>query len=319
VTGYFVRRLLWIIPVLWAVATITFFLMHAVPGGPFTEDRSLPPEAIAARERAYNLDEPLWKQYGLYLGNILQGDLGVTVSQGNKDVTDLIQETFFVTAQLGVLALMLAVVVGMVLGTLSALNHNGPLDYIGVGFATIGASVPHFILGTFLVVMFAINIKIFGTIGWGGPEDVSDIFNFSAYKWKNMVLPVVSLAALPASFIARVTRASLLEVLNQDYIRTARAKGLSESRVVLRHTIKNAMIPVLTVAGPIAADLVTGSFIVETMFNIRGIGRETIFAVGRRDYAVIMGTTILYTSVITMANVVVDFFYAVVDPRIRYS
>lgn len=316
--AYVLRRLLWVIPVLWAVATITFFIMHAVPGGPFTQDRSLPPATQQALEARYNLDEPLWRQYGLYLWNSAQGDLGLSV-QGNLDVADIIQDKFFVTAQLGILALIVAVIVGMTLGTLSALNHNGPLDYLGVAFATFGASVPHFILGSFLVVLFAINIRIFGTIGWGGPQDFGDLFNPSAYDWKRIVLPVVSLAALPASFLARVTRASLLEVLNQDYIRTARAKGLGETSVVTRHTIKNAMIPVLTVAGPIAADLVTGSFIIETMFNINGIGRETIAAVGRRDYALIMGTTLLYTFIITITNVVVDLAYAFVDPRVRLS
>jgi oligopeptide transport system permease protein len=310
--------LLWVLPVLWAVATITFFLMHAVPGGPFTQDKTLPPSTQAALERRFNLDEPLWKQYGLYLWNISHGDLGLSV-KNNLDVSDIIKDKFFITFQLGTLALLVAVVFGMTLGTLSALNHNGPLDYIGVGFATIGASVPHFILGSFLVVFFAVNVPIFKTIGWGGPPDLGDALNPSAYDWKLMVLPVVSLAALPAAFIARVTRASILEVLGQDYIRTARAKGLRERSVVTRHTIKNAMIPVLTVAGPIAADLVTGSFIIESMFSIPGIGRETIAAVLNRDYATIMGTTLLYTFIITLANVVVDFAYAFVDPRIRYQ
>jgi oligopeptide transport system permease protein len=317
-TAYFLRRLLWLIPVLWAVATLTFFIMHAIPGGPFVQDKTLPPSTQAALERRYNLDEPLWKQYGLYLWNILHGDLGLSVAN-NLDVADIIRDKFFITMQLGVLALLLAVVVGMTLGTLSALNHNGPLDYIGVGFATLGASVPHFILGSFLVVIFAVNLNIFKTIGWGGPEDLNEVFKPSSYDWKLMVLPVVSLAALPASFIARVTRASVLEVLGQDYIRTARAKGLRETRVVMRHTVKNALIPVLTVAGPIAADLVTGSFIIEQMFVINGVGHETIAAVLRRDYAVIMGTTLLYTFIITMANMFVDLAYAFVDPRIRYS
>ena len=316
-TGYFVRRLLWVLPVLWAVATITFFLMHAVPGGPFTQDRDLPVATQEALDRRYNLDEPLWKQYALYLSNSIQGDFGFSVV-GDRDVSDIIQDRFFITAQLGILALLLAASVGLLLGTLSALNHNGPLDYVGVGFATIGASVPHFILGTFLVVLFAVNIQIFKTLGWGGPDQARDLLSPSAYDWKLMVLPVVSLAALPASFIARVTRASLLEVLNQDYIRTARAKGLRERSVLMRHTVKNALIPVLTVVGPLAADLATGSFIIETMFGIPGLGRETISAVGRRDYAVIMGTTLLYTFLITTANVVVDLAYAFVDPRIRY-
>jgi oligopeptide transport system permease protein len=316
-SGYVIRRALWILPVLWAVATITFLLMHAVPGGPFTQDRTLPAATNAALNHRYHLDQPLWRQYGLYLWDASHGDLGLSF-QGDRDVSQIIRQTVFVTAQLGVLGFLLAMIVGMTLGTLSALNHNGPLDYAGVGFATIGASVPNFILGSFLVILFAINIHIFDTIGWGGPGSPKEMFDPAAYDWHKLVLPVVAISALPASYIARVTRASMLEVLNQDYIRTARAKGLSESRVVLRHTLKNAMIPVLTVMGPIAANLVTGSFIIETMFGIPGVGRESIAAVVRRDYATIMGTTLLYTLVVTMANLVVDLAYAVVDPRIRY-
>ncbi len=315
--GYTIRRILWVIPVLWAVATITFFLMHAVPGGPFTEDKARPAAAEAAIEERYHLNEPLWKQYGLYLWDASHGDLGVSF-QNDRDVSQIIRDTFFVTAQLGLFALVLAVIVGLTLGTLSALNHNGPLDYLGVGFATIGASVPHFILGSFLVAFFAVGLGWFGTIGWGGPHSVSSAFNPSNYHLKNMVLPVVAIAALPASYIARVTRASILEVLNQDYIRTARAKGLGEYTVVLRHTIKNAMIPVLTVIGPLAAILVSGSFIIETMFAIPGFGRESITAVVRRDYAVIMGATLFYTLIVTIANLFVDLAYAAVDPRIRY-
>ncbi len=316
-TGYILRRLLAMLPVLWVIATITFFLMHATPGGPFVQDRTLPEATQQAQLRQYNLDEPLWKQYVLYLQNIAKGDLGVSI-QGNLDVSDIIRERFFVTAQLGLMALTLAIIIGIGLGTLSALNHNGPLDYIGVGFATLGASIPHFVLGAFLVLVFVVHFGVFNTIGWGGPQDVDDIFKFSEYNWKLMVLPVLSLAALPAAFIARVTRASLLEVLNQDYIRTARSKGLREYSVVTRHTIKNALIPVLTVSGPIAADLITGSFIIETMFAIPGLGQSTIAAVVDRDYAVIMGTTLFYAFIITMANLIVDISYAFVDPRIRY-
>jgi oligopeptide transport system permease protein len=315
--GYTIRRALWVIPVLWAVATITFFLMHAVPGGPFTEDKTRPPAAEAAIESRYHLNDPLWKQYGLYLWDASHGDLGVSF-QNDRDVSQIIRDTFFVTAQLGLLAFLVAVIIGLTLGTLSALNHNGPLDYLGVGFATIGASVPNFILGSFLVAFFAVGLGWFGTIGWGGPHSFSAAFNPANYHWRNMVLPIVAIAALPASYIARVTRASVLEVLNQDYIRTARAKGLGEYSVVLRHTLKNAMIPVLTVVGPLAAILVSGSFIIETMFAIPGFGRESVTAVVRRDYAVILGATLFFTLLVTIANLLVDIAYAVVDPRIRY-
>ena len=265
----------------------------------------------------YHFDEPLYKQYGYYLWNASHGDLGLSV-KGDHEVTDVIRRTWFVTFQLGALGLIAAVVVGMSLGTLSALNHNGPLDYLGVAFATVGASVPSFIMGSFLVIFFAINFSWFKVLGWGGPLQVSDIFDSSVYDWRKVVIPVISISALPAAFIARVTRASMLEVLNQDYIRTARAKGLAERRVVLRHTLKNAMIPVLTVMGPLAVNLVTGSFIVETMFSIPGVGRESINAVSARDYNTIMGTTLFYALVVTSASLLVDLAYAVVDPRIRY-
>jgi len=316
-TAYVIRRVLWVIPVLWAVATITFLLMHAVPGGPFTQDKSLPPAVNEALERRYHFDEPLWQQYGHYLVNLTKGDLGLSVSN-NQEVSSVVRRTFFVTAQLGLLSLIVAVAMGMTLGTLAALNHNGPLDYLGVAFATVGASVPNFILGAFISIVFAVQLGWFKLSGWGGPLEWGDVFDLGAYHWDKMVLPVVALSALPASYIARVTRASVLEVLNQDYIRTARAKGLRETTIVLRHTIKNALIPVLTVMGPIAANLVTGSFIIERMFAIPGLGLETIRAVIARDYNTIMGTTLFFTLVITLANLIVDLSYAVVDPRIRY-
>lgn len=314
---YTIRRILWVIPVLWAVATLTFFLMHAVPGGPFTQDKKLPDSVNAALNRRYHFDEPLYKQYGYYLWDASHGDLGLSV-KGDHEVIGVIRRTWFVTFQLGVLGLLLAAVVGIALGTLSALNHNGPLDYLGVAFATVGASVPSFIMGSFLVIFFAINLGWFKTLGWGGPLQVSDIFASSSYEWRKVVIPVIAISALPSAFIARVTRASVLEVLNQDYIRTARAKGLRERRVVFGHTMKNAMIPVLTVMGPVAVNLVTGSFIIETMFSIPGVGRESVNAVVARDYNTIMGTTLFYALIVTIASLVVDLAYAVVDPRIRY-
>ncbi len=316
-TGYTIRRILWVIPVLWAVATITFFLMHAVKGGPFTQDKSLPPAVNEALNRRYHLDQPLWKQYGLYLWDASHGDLGLSF-QGDRDVSTLLKDGFFVTAQLGLLALILATVLGMLLGILSALNQNGPLDYLGVVFATVGAAVPNFILAAFLVMVFVVNLHWLDSLGWGGPKHFTAILDFSSYEWKKMIIPVIAVSALPAAFIARVTRASVLEVLHQDYIRTARAKGLSERRVVMQHTIKNALIPVLTIMGPSAAALVTGSFIIETMFGIPGIGKAFVTAVEQRDYAMIMGSTLFYTLIITFANLIVDLAYAVADPRIRY-
>jgi len=317
-TGYVIRRLLWIIPVLWAVATITFFLMHAVPGGPFDQDKQLPQVIIDNLNRRYHLDQPLWQQYVNYLWDISHGDLGLSF-RGDRDVSDLIGRGFFVTAQLGMLAFLFAVVIGVGLGVIAALNQNGPGDYAGVFFATIGASVPNFVAATFLIILFAIELPWFKIAGWGGPGSFSDIFHSSEYDLKKMVLPVISLGLLPAAYIARVTRASMLEVLRQDYIRTAKSKGLAEYVVILRHTVKNAMIPVLTILGPIFAFLVTGSFIIETAFAIPGVGRAFIDAVRIRDYAMIMGSTLFFALIVAVMNLLVDILYGAVDPRIRYG
>jgi oligopeptide transport system permease protein len=316
-TGYVVRRVLWLVPVLWAVATITFILMHAVPGGPFTQDKPLPQSIINALNARYHLNDPFWKQYSLYLWNVLHFDFGLSF-RGDRDVSELIRDGFFVTVQLGVLGFVVAAVLGLILGTFSALNQNGPLDYVGVFFATVGASLPNFVLAAFLIIIFAVKLGWFDVLGWGGPTLVSHALDPGAWDPKKMVLPVIAVAALPAAYIARVTRASMLEVLSQDYIRTAHAKGLADYVVILRHAVKNAMIPVLTIMGPIAAVLVTGSFIIESTFAIPGVGRAFVDAVLRRDYAMIMGSTLFYTAIVAVANLVVDILYAVVDPRIRY-
>ncbi len=293
------------IPVLWAIATITFFLMHAVPGGPFAAERPVPDSVLEALNARYNLDEPIWQQYGLYLWDLLHLDLGLSF-RGDLEVSDLLKDGVFVSLQLGGIAFLYALVFGMSMGIIAALNQNRLGDYIGVFFATIGTAMPNFIMATFLVIIFSVQLGWFDVLGW----------EFGNYR--KMVLPVLALGTLPAAYIARITRASVLEVLNQDYIRTARAKGLAEWVVVMRHTIKNAMVPILTVLGPIFAFLVTGSFIVERIFAINGVGRHFVDAVFERDYGVIMGTTIFYAFIIAVANLAVDILYAVADPRIRY-
>jgi oligopeptide transport system permease protein len=305
VTGFVIRRILWTIPVLWAIATITFFLMHAVPGGPFDRDRELPPAVRANLERKYGLDKPLFEQYGIYLENLLQGDLGESMKD-HRQVTVIIRDGLKVTAQLGVSAFLFAVVFGFTMGLIASLNHNRIGDYLGVFFATVGSAAPNFILATFLVIIFSVQLHWTDVIGW-------ELFNP-----RKMILPMVSLGMLPAAYIARITRASMLEVLNQDYIRTARSKGLSELAVVIRHSVRNALVPVITVLGPIFAVLVTGSFIIETTFAINGVGRYFVSSISARDYGVIMGTTLFFGLVVVTANLIVDLLYAVVDPRIRY-
>ena len=305
-SGFIIRRVLWTIPVLWAIASITFFLMHAVPGGPFDRDKELPPPVRANLERKYGLDDPLHEQYVHYLGNLVQGDLGISL-QDNRPVTQIIREGLEVSAQLGATAFVFATVFGMTMGLIAALNHNRIGDYVGVFISTAGSSMPNFILAVFLVIIFSVELGWTDVLGWefGNP--------------RKMILPSISLGMLPAAYISRITRASMLEVLGQDYIRTARAKGLAEWVVIFRHTIKNAMVPILTVLGPIFAVLVTGSFIIEYSFAINGVGRHFVTAISARDYGLIMGTTLFFAAVVAFANLVVDIMYAVVDPRIRYG
>jgi oligopeptide transport system permease protein len=294
------------IPVLWAVATITFFLMHAVPGGPFSSDKPVPPSVQEALDARYNLDKPVYEQYFLYMWDLLHFDFGITF-KGNHEVFDLLKDGFWVTAQLGVMAFIYALVLGMTLGIIAALNQNRFGDYFGVFFATIGTAFPNFIMATFLIIIFSVKL------GW------TDVLGWEFGDFRKMTLPIISLGTLPAAYIARITRASVLEVLRQDYIRTARAKGLQEHAVLLRHIIKNSMVPILTVLGPIFAFLVTGSFIVEHIFAINGIGKRFVESVFNRDYGMIMGTTLFYAFIVAMANLIVDLTYAAVDPRIRYS
>lgn len=308
-TGYFVRRILWIVPVLLLISIITFGLMHAVKGGPFEAGEAKSSSAgRAALAAKYHLDRPVWVQYGYYMKGLVRGDLGPDLASPGTSVNDILKHNWRPTVELGVVTTLYAVVVGVGLGILAATRRNSVIDYASVGFATIGASTPNFVLGIMLVLLFAVKFKFFPAIGWGGLTG-----------WKYMVLPVVSLGSLPAAYIARLTRASMLEVMNQDYIRTARAKGLRDRSVTMRHIVRNALIPVLTLIGPIAAGLLTGSFIIEYFFSIPGIGRAYVQAILGRDYPLIMATTLLYAFVIVIANLIIDMLYAVVDPRIRYS
>lgn len=304
-TLYILRRVLWFVPVLLAVSLITFILMHLVPGGPWDDEKTLPPSVIENLNRRYGLDLPYWQQYLKFLGGALQGDLGVSFTRRDVEVTAILLQGLPVTAAVGGIALGMALVVGISLGVLAALKQNSWIDYLSVAVGTLGASVPNFVLGIILVFVLSLGLRLLPTGGWGRPEQ--------------LVLPALTLAALPTAFIARITRSSMLEVMHQDYVRTARSKGLAEPAVVLRHVLRNALIPILTVAGPIAANLVTGSFIVENLFSVPGIGRMFVVAVSARDYGLIMGATLFFAVAISVANLIVDVLYAAADPRIRYS
>jgi oligopeptide transport system permease protein len=305
-TAYIFQRLVWLVVVLFAVATVTFVLMHSVEGGPWDRQKGLSDDAKANLNRAYGLDDPLWQQFGLYLYHLAQGDLGISIKEEpNRPVTAILADKIPVSAQLGLLALAISVGVGMTLGVASALRRNSIVDYAAVAFATVGGSVPSFVLGMLLMVLFTGQLHWLPYGEWGSP--------------KHAVMPALALSAWPAAYIARVARASMLDVLDQEYVRTARAKGLIETVIVLRHTLRNALIPILTVIGPIAAVLVTGTFIVEELFNVPGMGRLFVSSIKERDYGIIMGATLFYTVVVAIANLAVDLLYAAIDPRIRYE
>jgi len=305
VLKYSIRRLFWIVLVLFVVAFITFSLMHLVPGGPWDREKELAPQVIENLNKKYGLDEPYFVQFGNYIWGILQGDLGVSYKYQDRGVTEIILEGLPKTATLGGVAFLIAILVGIPLGMAAALKQNSIIDYIAVFFSTLFASIPGFVLGILLILLFSVTLHLLPTGGWGGINHI--------------ILPALALAALPAAYIARVTRASMLDVLRQDYIRTARAKGLAEHVVLIRHTLPNALIPVLTVTGPELAYLITGSVIIESVFSIPGIGRLFVQGVFQRDYGLIMGATLFYAFVIALANYVVDILYGVVDPRIRYE
>lgn len=313
--AYVLRRILWLVPVLLFVSLITFALMHSVEGGPWDGDRKLPDSITENLNRRYGLDEPIWKQYASFLLNAIQGDLGVSYERQDRSVTDIILSGFKVSAVLGVLALVLAAVVGITLGVVSATNRNKLPDYASVVLASIGSAIPAFVLGIFLIYVFAVQLGWLRTFGW---DTSRGLIPGWLPPMEQLILPVVTLAALPAAYLARITRASVLEVMQQEYVRTARAKGLGNATVLYRHILRNAAVPILTVLGPIAAALVTGSFIIEYMFSVPGVGRLFVQSVNARDYGMIMGTTLFYAAIIMVANLVVDVAYALFDPRIRY-
>ena len=301
-TRYVFRRLGGTIIILWVIITVTFALMHAIPGGPFTSEKKLPPQVKASIEAKYHLDDPVWKQYGDYLGGVITGDLGPSYKYEGRSVNDIISDAFPISAQLGLLSLMVAVVGGIAAGAISAMRPNGIVDYAVTVLSTIGISVPTFIIGAVLVYVVGFELGWFPVALWRGPS--------------YMALPVLTLAAQPMAFIARLTRSGLLDVYQQEYIRTARAKGLSSWTILTRHALGNAILPVITYLGPLAASLLTGSFIVETIFAIPGLGQYFVTSIYNRDYTVILGITIFYSALVVFLNILVDMIYPLIDPRV---
>jgi len=302
---YIIRRILWLLLVLLVVSFITFVLMHIIPGGPWDREKALAPQVVANLNAKYGLDKPFIVQYGNYVWGLLHGDLGVSYSFQDRGVTQILMQGLPKTATLGSTAFVLAMLIGIPLGMAAALKQNSMIDYASVLFSTIFASIPGFVLGILLIIVFAVTLHWLPTGGWG--------------SIRQLIMPAIALAALPAAFIARITRASTLEVMRQDYVRTARAKGLLERVVLTRHILRNSLIPVVTIAGPEFAALVTGSFIIENLFSIPGIGRLFVQGVFARDYGLIMGSILFYAFVVAVINLVVDILYGAIDPRIRYD
>lgn len=305
--SYVTRRILWIIPVLFVVSLITFTLMSLTPGGPWAREKPLPPQVVAKIQEKYGFDKPVHEQYISWVTNFIQGDFGPSYRYINRTVNDILGDGISTTVHLGLMAFTLAVVLGIPLGIFAALGHNRLPDYLATGISVIGIATPSFVLAIVLVVTFSVALN------W---------FPATSNQWRDWnvwVLPTVALAGYPIAQIARYTRAAMLEVTRKDYVRTAHSKGIRQRAVVVRHMIRNALIPVITILGPILAFLVTGSFIIESFFGVPGIGTAYITAIGGRDYTLIMATTMLYAFIVAFFNLIVDVGYAYVDPRIRYS
>jgi len=302
-----IRRVLWTIPVLLLVILMTFFMMRQIEGNPFrTTDRAVPESIQRNLERKFHLDQPWYGQYFYYVKGVFTLDLGPSLVFRSQTVNDIIKANFPTSIQLGLMAMLFAIVVGVPLGILAALKQNSVFDYTAMGLANVGFAVPSFLVATLLIYFFALKYKdVTGlpTNGWNGPS-----------SW---VLPTIALGIFPMTYFARLVRGSMLETLQQDYIRTAKAKGLRWRVVVAKHVLRNSLIPAVTATGPLLGYLITGSFIVETIFGIPGIGRYYVSAVTGRDYSVVMGITVLLSVIIIVANLVVDITYGFLDPRTR--
>lgn len=305
-TRYILWRIAQAVIVVFLIACITFFLMNMVPGGPFLSEKSPSPQVLAALEAKYGLDQPLLVQLKTYLTDFVHGDLGVSFKmQKNRPVLTIIMEMFPVSAKIGIIALIGAIVFGIPTGCLAAYHRGKRLDSILRVVATLGISIPTFVVATVLMILFGVYWKLLPTVGLS--------------SWQSYILPCFSLAFYPMCYVARLTRSSMLDVINQDYIRTARAKGVPTWLIIFKHALRNSVIPVMSYLGLMTAFILTGGFVVETVFNIPGLGRYFIQSIGNRDYPIIMGTTIFLASLIVFMNLIVDILYKFVDPRIDLS
>jgi oligopeptide transport system permease protein len=301
------RRLLVAIPTLFLVVTVAFFMMRAAPGSPFDMDRKLAPEILRNVEAKYGMNRPLTEQYVRYLGDVLQGDLGPSLKYKDKSVAEILQENYPVSVILGLSAIIIASIVGVTLGVLAALRQNRPVDYGVMTLAILGVCVPTFVTAPLLVLLFASTLGWAPSAGWNGGA------------LPNLVLPVTVLALPQIAIISRLTRAGMVEVLHSNYVRTARAKGLPEGRIVTRHALRAAILPLVSYLGPACAGLLTGSLVVEKIFNLPGLGKFFVISALQRDYTVVMGMVIVYAALILFLNLLADLLYAALDPRVRLT
>lgn len=305
---YAISRVVWLVPTLLAMALVTFLVMHLTPGSPLDPvaegANPLSPEAQQNLARHYGLDKPLHQQFLIFVGKAVRGDFGQSFVYKTRTVSEILRATFPVSFLLGVMALVLAVLGGLTLGILAAVHQNRGWDYVSVSLATFGVAVPNFVLAVFAIILFSFVIPLFPTGGWDSP--------------RNWVLPTITLALAPMGVIARYTRASMLDVIRSDYTLTARAKGLAEAPVIFKHALKNALIPVVTLLGPLVAAIGTGSFFVEAIFRVPGMGRFFVESMTGRDYPMIMGVVLIFGAFVAVMNLVVDLVYGALDPRIRY-
>ena len=301
--GYIIKRIFNAFIVLWIVITITFFLMHAIPGGPFTAEKSLPPYVLHSIEERYKLNDPLYKQYGDYLCNLVQGDLGPSFKYPGRSVNDIIKDGFPVSFKLGIEAILIAIIIGIPAGILAGVKKDKWQDRAVNFFTTLGVAVPSFVVAALLIYVLSTKLHLLPAAMWNG--------------WRYEIMPALALSGMPMSFIARLTRSSMLDILSQDYIKTARAKGLSWSKVLIKHALPNSLFPVVTYLGPMTASILTGSFVIETIFAIPGLGQYFVTSIYNRDYTVILGVTIFYSVIVIVLNMVVDLLYPLLDPRIK--
>lgn len=300
---YIAKRLLIMAVTLWVIVTLTFILMVTIPGSPLNSERNTNETVQANLEAHYNLDEPYYVQYFLYIKSIVTFDFGPSIKQPNQTVNELLGRGFPISFELGIITIVVALLSGIILGILAALRHNGIIDYLAISLAVLGISIPNFVLATLLIQKLAVDWNILPPATWSSPA--------------HMILPVIALATGPMAIIARLTRSTMLEVLTQDYIKMARAKGLSPWKIVIKHALRNALMPVVTIMGTLLAGILTGTFVIEKIFAIPRMGRYFVESINQRDYPVIMGTTVFYSGFLIFMLFLVDIIYGILDPRIK--